>query len=166
VNDQPISKVEWVPWEDLRANDYNPNLQAPAEFRLLKVSIMTSGWTQPIVVRDDMEIVDGFHRWLLVSKDAAVRALTDGMIPVVRLREVDPAEQRMATIRHNRARGTHAVIPLADIVVTLVDDYGLAPNEIEGLLQMDSEEVDRLYDKGDMLKRASRDKFNQGWVPR
>lgn len=166
IDDQPVSHVEWVDHTKLRANDYNPNRQAPAEHRLLKISLMHSGWTQPIVIRDDFEIVDGFHRWTLVEKDAEVQAMTGGLVPVVHIREVDPAEQRMATIRHNRARGTHAVVPMSDIVASLVDDYGVEPSAIEGLLQMDFEEVDRLYDRGDMTKRGSQDDFNKGWVPR
>ena len=163
---QPVSNVRWVPWDTLRANDYNPNQQAPPEYRLLKVSILASGWTQPLVIRDDGEIVDGFHRWLLVDRDPEVRKLTEGFVPVVVLRETDPAEQRMATIRHNRARGVHAVIPMADIVRDLVDDYGVDPAQLEDLLQMDFEEVDRLYDRGEMTKRGASAEFNKGWVPR
>ncbi len=163
---QPVSNVRWVPWDTLRANDYNPNHQAPPEYRLLKVSILTSGWTQPIVIRDDGEIVDGFHRWLLVDEDSEVRGMTMGWVPVVNLTETDPAEQRMATIRHNRARGVHAVIPMADIVRDLVDDHGVDPAQLEDLLQMDFEEVDRLYDRGDMTKRGASAEFNKGWVPR
>ena len=52
VEDQPITTVEWVDPESLRANGYNPNHVAPPEMRLLKLSIMETGWTQPIVVRD------------------------------------------------------------------------------------------------------------------
>ena len=162
----PISDVRWVPYNTLRANDYNPNHQAPPEFRLLKISILTSGWTQPIVIRDDGQIVDGFHRWLLVDQDDEVRKFTKGLVPVVTLIESDPAEQRMATIRHNRARGVHAVIPMADIVRDLVDDYGVDRERLETLLQMDFEEVDRLYDRGDMTKRGAAAEFNKGWVPR
>lgn len=166
VHSQPIAHLEWVPFDTLRANDYNPNVQAPAEHRLLRLSLLRSGWTQPIVVRDDDEIVDGFHRWMLVRDDDDVQSMTGGLVPVVRLREVDPAEQRMATIRHNRARGTHAVIPMADIVVSLIEDYGLDPDEVEELLQMDFEEVDRLHDRGEMVRRGAADDFSKGWVPR
>ena len=162
----PISDVRWVPYNTLRANDYNPNHQAPPEFRLLKISILTSGWTQPIVIRDDGQIVDGFHRWLLVDQDDEVRKLTKGLVPVVTLVESDPADQRMATIRHNRARGIHAVIPMADIVRELVDDYGVSRENVQTLLQMDFEEVDRLYDRGVMTKRGASAEFNKGWVPR
>lgn len=166
IADQPVSTVEWLPAEDLAANDWNPNRQAPPEARLLKISILESGWTQPIVVREQgsgLEIVDGFHRWQLASSDRDVAALTDGLVPVVRLREADDALARMSTIRHNRARGTHAVLGMADIVADLLA-AGLSPAEVGKRLQMDSEEVDRLADRGQMLQRGSAADFGKGWT--
>src|SRR3954470_14009855 len=115
---QPVSTIQWVPRARLAANAWNPNKQAPPEHRLLKRSILENGWTQPIVVRpegDGLEIVDGYHRWL-VAADPEVAGLTDGLVPVVELAACPPDLARLATIRHNRARGTHAVVPMADIV--------------------------------------------------
>lgn len=163
-DDQPINSFVWVPRETLKANSYNPNKVAPPELRLLKISILEDGWTQPIVVREDYEIVDGFHRWT-VSGDKKVWALTDGHVPIVMLKNKSPEEQRMATIRHNRARGTHAVVKMADIVTDLAQTYGMATDEIERRLQMDDEEVDRLLDHGSMVKRGAAASFGAGWVP-
>lgn len=166
IEDMPLATVEWVDPATLRANDYNPNHVAPPEMRLLKLSIVEDGWTQPIVARADGEIVDGFHRWTLGSKDADVRALTGGMVPVVRIREsTDQAQQRMATIRHNRARGSHAVVRMADIVVDLMDGHGLTLEEVQRRLGMEFEEVDRLHDRGAMPKRGGTGEFGQAWVP-
>src|SRR5689334_9004886 len=106
---QPLSRVEWLPREALHSNDYNPNRVPPTELDLLKTSILEDGWTQPIVARLSGEIVDGFHRWT-VSADPQIAAMTGGLVPVVRLPDDTPLEQQMAaTIRHNRARGAHAV---------------------------------------------------------
>lgn len=161
--DMPISNVEWVKRDTLKANDYNPNKMAKTELGLLKVSIMEDGWTQPIVARLDGEIVDGFHRWT-VSADKDVSALTDGLVPVVFIREIDPARQRMATIRHNRARGQHYVMSMADIVAELVDDLEVKPEELQKRLGMEKEEVVRLLDRGAMVKRAGNDDFKPAWV--
>ena len=60
---QPINAFKWVLRDELTANNYNPNRVAPIELELLKTSIKLCGWTQPIVVRKNHEIVDGFHRW-------------------------------------------------------------------------------------------------------
>lgn len=163
--DQPVSSVQWVDRGKLTANDYNPNIQTAIDTALLKISILASGWTQPIVVRPDMEIVDGFHRWM-VAEDSAVAELTDGLVPIVVLEEVDPDEQRMATVRHNRARGTHHVLKMSELVAELIDDFGVDPEELQVRLGMDDEEVERLHDRGEMTRRGSADEFNQGWVPR
>lgn len=165
--DQPISQVQWLPRESLSANSWNPNRAAPPEKRLLKTSILENGWTQPIVARDHgggvYEIVDGYHRWMTAA-DPAVAALTDGLVPVVILPECDPTLARLATVRHNRARGTHGVLGMADIVADLMDD-GLTPAEIGRRLEMDDEEVDRLADRGQMTKRgAAPEGFGKGWT--
>lgn len=165
VDAQPCSNIHWVPRDWLSANSWNPNRQAPPEHRLLKLSILENGWTQPIVYRDEddrHEIVDGYHRWL-VSDDPKVAALTGGLIPVVPLPECAPDLARLATVRHNRARGTHGVLGMAEIVADLLG-MGLAPDEIGRRLGMDEEEVDRLADRGEMLKRGAKAGFNNGWT--
>lgn len=163
---QPVAAVEWIPREALSANDWNPNIQAPPETRLLATSILENGWTQPIVVReqadDRLEIVDGYHRWTVAARPD-VAELTGGLVPIVRLPRTNDALARMATIRHNRARGTHYVVRMADIVTDLVGS-GLDPVDVGARLGMDPEEVDRLLDHGVMTKRGARPDFNQGWT--
>lgn len=165
MNSQPVSNVQWVEREKLTVNDYNPNVQTRIDTALLKISILASGWTQPLVVRPDLEIVDGIHRWL-VAADPAVAELTGGLVPIVVLEDLDPAEQRMATVRHNRARGTHHVLKMSELVAELIDEHGVDPVELRERLGMDEEEVERLHDRGEMISRGSQDEFNKGWVPR
>ena len=163
---QPIDKVQWIDRDNLKPNNYNPNMVAPPELRLLKISILEDGWTQPIVVNADMTIVDGFHRWT-VSADKKIYKLTEGKVPVVVMEPKDDNHQMMSTIRHNRARGTHAVLKISDIVASL-QKKGLSNEEIEDKLQMEDEEVIRLLnrkglptqvvDKGETLGNA--------WVPK
>ena len=165
AENQPVSKVEWLPRGELRANDWNPNVQAPPEHRLLRVSVLENGWTQPVVARWDngqREIVDGYHRWL-VSEHPDVTALTGGLVPVVSLPECDPILARLATVRHNRARGTHHVLGMADIVAFVIES-GMDPKEVGRRLGMDSEEVDRLTDRGVMTKRGAGEGFSKGWT--
>lgn len=163
---QPISNVEWVDPSTLHANDYNPNHVFPVEMELLKLSILEDGWTQPIVARHDGEIVDGFHRWTLGSTDPEIQALTGGLVPVVRIEsKKSRSDQMMATIRHNRARGSHHVLKMADIVRELIDEQGLSFEEVGRRLGMEIEEVDRLYDRGGMTERGSRAELSKGWVP-
>jgi ParB-like chromosome segregation protein Spo0J len=170
VDAQPVSHVRWVPRNRLTSNNWNPNRQAPPEHRLLKTSILENGWTSPIVVhqegQDDQgplfEVVDGYHRWQAAADDR-IAALTGGLVPVVELVEPDPALARMATIRHNRARGTHHVLGMADIVAELLE-MGLPAEEIGRRLEMDDEEVSRLADRGVMVKRGAAAEFGKGWT--
>lgn len=165
---QPISSVVWLDPDELSANSWNPNRQAPPEYRLLKLSIIETGWTQPIVAREHegglrLEIVDGFHRWKAFREDPELQAMTDGMVPVVVLPETNDDDARLATVRHNRARGTHHVLRMADLVADLLDG-GMDAGELGRRLGMDSEEVERLADRGRMTKRGSGEDFGKGWT--
>jgi ParB-like chromosome segregation protein Spo0J len=149
IDNQPVSKVEWIHRSFLKPNHYNPNSVAPPEMELIKVSIMEDGWTQPIVVLPPDEqgyytIVDGFHRYT-VSGDTEVLQMTDNYVPCVTV-NIDPVHQMMSTIRHNRARGTHAVLRMAEIIAKMVKD-GLTMEEIMQRLGMEDEEVIRLTNR-------------------
>lgn len=162
---QPINEVQWRHVDELTANDYNPNWIPPPELKLLKTSLLEDGWTTPIVAREDNEIVDGYHRWNLTKSDKAIFKMTNGMVPVVTLRERDPAHQIMSTIRHNRARGAHAIRGMSKLMGRLVDDLKLTPEVLKKRLGMEDEEVDRLYDNSGMPVRGSRKDFGAGWIP-
>lgn len=166
IEAQPVSAVRWVKRDDLRANAYNPNHVARPELRLLRESILRSGWTQPIVARPDGEIVDGFHRWRLAA-DPAIAVMTDGRVPVAYLPAETPLpEQMAATIRHNRARGEHGVTPMAEIVRVLVAEHGWTAADFTRGMGMEAEEAQRLADRSGMPVRAGADAFGNGWVPR
>lgn len=161
---QPLERLEWVKRDTLKPNLYNPNHVARPELRLLKISILEDGWTQPIVALDDYTIVDGYHRWTIAA-DPEIAALTGGMVPVVRL-PLDPIHRMMSTIRHNRARGHHAVLKMAEIVQTMIRD-GVELNEIQDRLSMEDEEVIRLADRAGMPLRTVKKggKAGKAWIP-
>jgi len=162
---QPLDAVTWIARNSIKPNNYNPNCVPPPELRLLKLSILQDGWTQPIVVHKGSKIiVDGEHRWTIAA-DPEVAALTDGKVPVVYV-EGDVAHRMMSTIRHNRARGEHAVLPMAEIVKALLGG-GTSKDDVMFLLQMEAEEVDRLAERAGQPDVVARDKpgFSHGWVP-
>lgn len=161
--DQPLSNIQWVDPATLRANNYNPNRVAAPEMKLLKRSIIEDGWTQPIVALPDGEIVDGFHRWTLGTTDPDIRNLTGGLVPVVRI-SPDPAQQRMATIRHNRARGSHHVLRMADIITEL-HTMNISDKDIANRLGMEPEEVTRLLAHGNKKQRNQGATFSKAWTP-
>ena len=77
----------------------------------------------------------------------------------------DDETRRMATIRHNRARGQHYVKQMAVIVNELID-AGLEPTEIETRLGMEKSEVQRLHQYGSSPDRNAGAELSKGWVPK
>tara|TARA_R110002153_G_scaffold121190_1_gene266712 strand:- start:33 stop:590 length:558 start_codon:yes stop_codon:yes gene_type:complete len=162
---QPLDKITWLDRDKLKPNHYNPNKVAPPELKLLKTSIVEDGWTQPIVINPDYTIVDGFHRWT-VSGHKEIFNLTGGQVPTVMVEPKNFAQQQMATIRHNRARGTHGVLEMSNIVTDMVKD-GVSGEEIINRLGMEKEEVVRLLfragiPKSDVFKDSD---FSKAWTP-
>ena len=78
----PLSSLQWVSWEQLRPNDYNPNKVSEDNLKLLTQSILTNGWTLPIVTRPDFTIIDGFHRWTVAGREP-LKTRLGGKVPVV-----------------------------------------------------------------------------------
>lgn len=148
----PLSTLQWVKRDRIKPNDYNPNKVSKQNLELLKQSIMTNGWTLPIVVRPDFTIIDGFHRWTVAGNEPLFSML-DGLVPIVIVSHKDRAGNMYGTITHNRARGTHLLDPMKAIVKELLAD-GKSVGEIGKQLGMRPEEVFRLseFSKEDFLK--------------
>jgi hypothetical protein len=126
-------------------NDYNPNIVLRNNLDLLQRSILTNGWTMPIVVRPDMTVIDGFHRWL-VSGSEPLHSMLRGLVPVVVVDHKDDTDKNVyGTITHNRARGVHQLGPMKAIVKMLMSG-GKTIQEIGKQLGMRPEEVFRLSD--------------------
>ena len=140
----PLSSLQWVDREQLKPNDYNPNKVNRENLKLLVQSIMTNGWTLPIVVRPDYTIIDGFHRWTVAGEEP-LHTMLKGKVPVVIVRHDDATEDIYGTVTHNRARGTHLLEPMKAIVKRLLDE-GKSVQEIGKQLGMKPEEVFRLSD--------------------
>lgn len=140
----PLSSLQWVDRTKLNANDYNPNKVSEENLKLLVQSILTNGWTLPIVVRPDYTIIDGFHRWTVSGREPLLSKL-GGKVPVVIVDHQSKAEDMYGTITHNRARGTHLLEPMKNIVKTLLDE-GKTVKEISRQLGMRPEEIFRLTD--------------------
>lgn len=139
----PLASLQWVDRNKLKANDYNPNKVSEDNLQLLVQSILTNGWTLPIVCRPDYTIIDGFHRWTVAGREPLLSML-GGKVPVVIVdHQGNKDEDIYGTITHNRARGTHLLEPMKAIVKGLIDD-GKSIEEISKQLGMKPEEVFRL----------------------
>lgn len=157
----PLSTLQWVDRGRVKPNDYNPNKVSKQNLELLKQSILTNGWTLPIVVRPDFTIIDWFHRWTVAGEDP-LKSMLDGKVPVVIVEHKDKAGNIYGTVTHNRARGTHLLEPMKAIVKELMGE-GKSVEEIGKQLGMRPEEIFRLSDfsKEDFLNMMI--KPNQGY---
>lgn len=167
---EPVDCVLWVAAEQVEANDYNPNVMAPVEKRLLLRSLTSDGYTQPIVVVQQGSaasyvVVDGFHRYLLGSKKAALRQRLQGYLPVTQwpMERADEAARIAATIRHNRARGKHQIASMSDIVRDL-HRLGWSEARIGEELGMDADEVLRLKQISGLSELFSEGDYSQAWT--
>ena len=82
----PVYNVRAVPVEKVVANSYNPNVVAPPEMKLLELSIWEDGYTMPCVCyydaeRDRYELVDGYHRYLVLKTSKRIYERERGLLP-------------------------------------------------------------------------------------
>lgn len=164
----PVYDVRPVPIERIRANEYNPNSVAPPEMRLLYDSIKEDGYTMPIVCYlnpDDgfYEIVDGFHRYRIMLEHKDIYDRENGCLPVSVIDK--PIDERMAsTIRHNRARGSHDIDLMSNIVAEL-HKIGRSDAWLAKHLGMDAEEITRLKQLTGLAELFKDNDFNKAWEP-
>lgn len=166
---EPVDFVEWVPSDDVTANDYNPNVVAPPEMELLRLSITADGYTQPIVTMHDgpsRQVIDGFHRNRVGKEDSEVRERIHGYLPVVTIRESqeNKTDRIASTIRHNRARGKHQIDAMSDIVIEL-KRRNWTEERIGKELGMDPDEVLRLMQLTGLADLFSDTDFSRAWTP-
>lgn len=149
---------------------------------LLKYSVMRIGWVFPILLVDEgkditttlldgcltvdkdqhFTIIDGFHRYT-ISGDAEVYAMTEGYVPVV---FIPGDDVRQYTVMMNRAKGSHAVLAMSNIVMELLQQ-GYTAEQIQRSMGMDKDEVIRLANGAGITKDQALNglEFSKSWKP-
>jgi len=166
-HDEPVDYIKWVKADKIIANDYNPNKVAPPEMKLLEISIMADGYTQPIVTwpHDDIvEVIDGFHRTRVGKESAEVSKRIMGYLPTVVIKNdrQEKNDRIASTIRHNRARGKHIVDAMSEIVLEL-KNRNWKNERIARELGMDEEEILRLCQISGLEDIFKDDDFSKSW---
>ena len=164
----PVYSVTAVPIEKIEPNTYNPNSIAPPELKLLYDSIKHDGYTMPVVcyyskAKDYYLIVDGFHRYQIMLDYPDIYERERGLLPVSVINK--PLDKRMAsTVRHNRARGSHDVDLMSNIVKEL-HELGRSDEWISKHLGMDKDEILRLKQITGIAALFRDVKFGKAWQP-
>jgi len=170
----PVYGVRAVPIDKVKANDYNPNKVAPPEMKLLELSIWEDGFTQPVVcyldgVVDLHIVVDGFHRYSIMHPESPhfsrrIHERESGLLPVVDINKAI-GERMASTIRHNRARGSHNVDLMSNIVAELVE-MGKSDQWIARNIGMDVDELLRLKQITGLASLFKGREFSKAWETR
>lgn len=150
-------KIEVVPIDSLRPNNWNPNRQTPDEFEKLKRSIVENGFSQPIVVMMDGEIIDGYHRW------KACKELGFTKIAVIKS-DLDEFQKKLATIQFNEARGNEDM----ELLGKMMKDFeALGMGDIvRDQLSLDPEGFQRLVEyEGTVLDQFPGEEPGKAWEP-
>ncbi len=152
-----------VPVENLHPNNWNPNRQAEFDFELLKRSMLTDGFTTPVLVRPHpdsdepgiYQILDGYHRYKAWSE------MGNTEIDVIVL-NVSDAQARLITMQMNN-RGTEKADMVADLlrelaeaghVELLRDELMMDDVEMKRMLESiktESEELAKIQVSSEML---------------
>lgn len=155
--------IEYVPIASIHPNSYNPNRQSEHEFTLLKRSIEEDGFTQPVIVaRCDQPhecngvIVDGEHRW------RAMQQLGHADIAIVKV-PMSEAQAKIATLRHNRARGSEDIEMATDVLRDL-EKLG-ALDWAADSLDLSDKELQRLLDDIPAPEALAGEDFTEAWQP-
>lgn len=165
----PVYEVKAVPLEKIVANSYNPNVVPPPEMKLLELSIWEDGYTMPCVCyylsdKDLYEIVDGYHRYLVMKTSKRIYEREKGLLPVTVIHK-DISNRIASTIRHNRARGTHSIELMTKIVAELVKS-GMSDHWIMRNIGMDRDELIRFKQISGLAELFANKEFNlsEDWI--
>ena len=163
--EEPVDCVRWIPTDKVKANEYNPNKVASTEMKLLHTSIKLDGYTQPIVAykldNGEYEVVDGFHRNRVGKEYKDINQRIHGYLPIVVLDK--PLDERIgSTIRHNRARGTHQIRSMSEIVIDLAK-AGWTDEEICKKIGMELDEVIKLKQITGLKEAFQNHEFSKSW---
>lgn len=162
----PVYSVLRVHIDEIQANSYNPNSVAPTEMKLLETSIWEDGYTMPIVcykVGEKYEIVDGYHRYTTMRLSKRIFDREQACLPIVVI-DKDESNRMASTIRHNRARGSHSVELMSNIVGELVT-AGMSDAWILKHIGMDKDELLRLKQITGLASLFANQEFSESWEP-
>lgn len=162
----PVYNVKAVDIDKIQANSYNPNNVAPPEMKLLEKSIWEDGYTMPAVCyhlkeEDKYEIVDGYHRFTVLKTSKRIFEREKGKLPVVVI-DKDESNRMASTIRHNRARGTHNIDLMSNIVSELTK-AGMSDQWILKNIGMDADELLRLKQVSGLSELFKNKEFSKSW---
>jgi len=115
----------------------------------------------PDIPVDFVLVIDGFHRSLVQHKDPKLFYRERGLLPCSFI--IKPMEHRIGSmIRHNRARGSHSISVMQDLVVEL-KRRRWSDEKIMQQLGMEKEEIYRLQVQSGIAALFENQEFDQSY---
>lgn len=160
------SRVPCSTYMEIKRQELLANAVAPPEMALLELSIWEDGYTMPVVcyylpLEDIYEIVDGYHRYQVLKTSDRIREREGGFLPVVVI-DKDESNRMASTIRHNRARGSHSIELMSNIVAEL-SNAGMSDAWILRHIGMDKDELLRLKQITGLAALFADKEFSRAW---
>lgn len=161
----PILNVKLIRSSSIVNNDYNPNVMASPEYKLLKQSIKKDGLTMPIVVSEITDnlykIIDGSHRVKIIKNNLDIKNSFNSYIPTVSLTN-SYNENMTSSVRHNIARGVHQVELTSSLIIKLKQS-SWSNEKICQELGMEADEVLRMQQITGLAHAYKDEEFSFAW---
>ena len=136
------------------------------DLELLQQSVADYGLLSPIIVRKKtMQIIDGYHRWIIFRSSKEIMSRYGGKIPAL-IFDIDEIDAMMMHLRLNRGRGNIFANNMSRIIkdVHYSEKYDI--DEIQELLNMNIMEADMMLDGSLLKSRKVKDHtYSKAWVP-
>lgn len=159
---------EHVKPETLRPAPWRATHMLRPDLKILTRSIKAWGlFPTAIIVRHDLTIIDGFHRWLCVTTDKELKSdITT--LPIVRSRKEDDSEIE-AMVMHvalNLTNGHLVAKRLSDLIKKIMRSGDYTEEDLCERFNMNVDDMDLLLD-GTLLKvkKIAEHKYSNAWVP-
>ena len=129
----------------------------------MKENVLEAGLDRIRFIFDEFEtiIVDGFHRYFTAKNASDILERNCGHVPVVVI-EKSINERMAATIRHNRARGSHSIDGMASMVFSMLEE-GWDDAHICNYLGMEPDELIRLKHVTGFSKLFDDEEYKRSW---
>ena len=110
---------------------------------------------------DTYILVDGFHRYQVLKTSKRIYEREKGLLPVVVI-DKDLSNRMASTIRHNRARGSHSLDLMSNIIAEL-SEMGKSDAWICRNIGMSADELLRLKQITGLASLFKNEEFSKSW---
>lgn len=151
---------------DLNPADWRATYVLRPEISILAQSLHTYGWIAPLIIRQGtQEIIDGYHRWLVVKTDKTLAKKLGREIPCVTVK-CDASQAMMMHLQLNRGRGLVLGEGTSAIVRELFKSKRWTKEQMRQMLAMSKDEMDLMLD-ATLIKHLNipNHSYSKAWVP-